>query len=357
MGGAERQFVELIKNIDKTKFDVTLYLYAENEPLFYKDIYEMEAVTIIKQTLDASFKLLKIAKAIFRVRNFLKLNDFDIIQTTLVLNGTIVRAASVGLPQYKNRIVTSLRNNFNNYPIYIKNLEKLFIKKSFTIANTKYSSEQFKKYCNFRYNHRIHYIYNGFDTSKFKKRKAKNSNSYPTIGSVGRLTKPKNHMQFLKAVKNINTHVSVYLIGDDGSEKYLINNYIQNEFRAKQIKLLSYIVEIESYYNEFDIFVLPSKNEGCPNVLFEAMLSKCLCIVSSAANTDNFIKHNQNGLVYDNTENGLTKCLNIAIAICNQKEGLRIANIGYNYAKKHFSIQNMVTKYQNFYFNILKWSR
>jgi len=47
--------------------------------------------------------------------------------------------------------------------IYRK-IEGYFIKTSFLVANTKKTAEDFKNYCNHKWNNRIFVIYNGFDS-------------------------------------------------------------------------------------------------------------------------------------------------------------------------------------------------
>ena len=84
--------------------------------------------------------------------------------------------------------------------------------------------------------------------------------------------------------------------------------------------------DIEIYYLKFDVFILPSIYEGCPNVLFEAMLSKCLCIVSIGSNSDNFIIDGVNGLVYDGSDKDLKLKLMEAISIIQKKRAY-----GYSY--------------------------
>ena len=50
-GGAEKQLVELIKNINKNIFDVHLYLYAYQKEMFYQEIFEIRDILIIKNKL------------------------------------------------------------------------------------------------------------------------------------------------------------------------------------------------------------------------------------------------------------------------------------------------------------------
>jgi len=352
MGGAERQFVELIKHIDKTKFEVTLFVYAENEPLFYKEVEKFSDIKLIRQGLHSKFKLLKIIKAVYQIRKFLIVNKFDIIQTTLVLNGAIIRTAALGLSYYKNRIVTSLRSNFDNYSNHEKLIERIFIKNSYCVANTKHSAKRFKVFCRDMYNSKIIFIYNGFNIQKFNIKKQVN-NTVKIIGNVGRMQEHKNQLQILKALKTSGEISSLYIIGDTGPQKSVLESYINKNGIENQIQLLSNIQKIENYYKIFDIFILSSLYEGCPNALFEAMISKCLCIISEKANTDNFIQHSINGLVYDNSDAGLAECIKKAHQLFGTPKGEKIITNGFKFACQIFSIEKMTDSYADFYEHIL----
>ena len=111
--------------------------------------------------------------------------------------------------------------------------------------------------------------------------------------------------------------------------------------------------KIESYYKRFNIFVLSSVYEGCPNVLFEAMLSRCLCIVSEGANTDHFIQDGVNGLVYDGSTSMLVTKLETAIELIRNGNSGTIAENGNRYARENFALSQMVRSYEIAYERIL----
>ncbi|MDY0361373.1 MAG: glycosyltransferase [Desulforegulaceae bacterium] len=352
MGGAERQFLELLKGLNKKDFDVSLYLYAENEPLFYNEIYNIEGIKIHREKVNSKFKVLKIFKATFNIRKFIKTNKFDLIQTSLVMNGALVRLAALGIPHYKNKIITSIRKNFDKYPLYEKIIESVLLINSYTITNTNYSAEKFKNFLKGYFNNKILYIYNGFNTKRFLKKKYEPRNTI-TIGSVGRMTKEKNHIQILRVLSSLEKSFEVFIIGDLGTERIKLDNYKDKNLKQYDVKIMSHIHDIENYYKKMDIFILPSLYEGCPNVLFEAMLSGCFCIISENANTDDFIVNGVNGLVYDNTDSGLKKCIEETCELYPTDEGKKIIDNGYLYAKENFSIEKMINSYDFLYKKIL----
>ena len=99
--------------------------------------------------------------------------------------------------------------------------------------------------------------------------------------------------------------------------------------------------------------MLSSINESCPNALLEAMLSRCLCVVSEGANSDHFITDGINGLVYNGTQRMLADKLLEAIAIIRNNEHHRMADKGVEYVIRNFSFDSMVMAYSDIYQNML----
>lgn len=349
-GGAERQLIELVKNIDKNLYDVSLCLYAINKGIFFKEVENISGINLIKNHLHQKNKILKILEAILFIHKYLKKNKFDIVHTSLFMNGALVRLSAPR--NYKNRIVYNVRTSFNLYTTKLLLLERLLINKSYLITNSKSAYKDFVKYFPTKYKAKIDYIYNGFDTEKFKPA-TKQISKKITIGSVGRIHHIKNHLQILRVFNGIeNTKLRLMIIGDDGGQKAIMEKFISENNLKQFIQIVPQQQNIEEYYNKFDIFILSSFLEGCPNVLFEAMLCKCFCIISKNANSDDFIVDGSNGLVYDGTDDDLKVKLEYAINMKDSDEFENIRVTGYEYAKNNFSMEKMIKSYEQYYFKI-----
>ena len=57
-GGAENQFVQLIKKINKDIFDVHVVLYAYQKEAFFSEIFLIKNITLSTNKLNSSFSLL-----------------------------------------------------------------------------------------------------------------------------------------------------------------------------------------------------------------------------------------------------------------------------------------------------------
>jgi glycosyltransferase involved in cell wall biosynthesis len=148
--------------------------------------------------------------------------------------------------------------------------------------------------------------------------------------------------------------VHFYLIGDKIQDRSVDNeSFVRDNKLHDNVTILDSQSDIESYYKKFNIFVLSSISESCPNVLFEAMLAKCLCIVSEGSNSDHFIKDEINGFVYDGSTKMLEYKLIKAIELIKTGKMKEIIDNGYQYALRNFTLEKMVQGYESIYKSIL----
>ncbi|VEA76338.1 galactosyltransferase [Salmonella enterica subsp. arizonae] len=90
---------------------------------------------------------------------------------------------------------------------------------------------------------------------------------------VGRLCEQKNPLLVLEAIKKLNNDFSIDFIGD-GPLKEEVQNKIIEYGIAERVKLLGWCVSVEDILYKYDLFVLPSKWEGMPLAILEAMAAK-----------------------------------------------------------------------------------
>jgi len=348
-GGAERQTLNLIKGLDINLFEVTLVLYRRQE-VFYKEVFDYN-IKIIERKYQFRSKIFKTIDNALFLWLFLRNNEFDIIHTLLFHNGFWVRLLAPSY--YNNRIVYSVRSSLENVPSFILKFEKKFIKKSIVVTNSIKGKNEFIELVGEQFKDSVINIYNGILIPELKE---KISNEKIIIGTVGRQAKEKNQIQILRVLNKIrNIHdFSFFLIGDASlDQSKIIQEYIlQNDLRDI-VTVMDSQNNIQEYYEQFDIFILSSYSEGCPNVLFEAMASNVLVISSAGANSDGFIKNGYNGYVYDGTDHDLERKIT---EILKSKDVIGMSIIksrGRNFVVSNFSIEVMINNYEKVYFNIL----
>ena len=124
------------------------------------------------------------------------------------------------------------------------------------------------------------FVFNSKIRNKIRK-EYKLTNEF-VIGHVGRFEKPKNHKLLLEIFYEITkreNQARLLLVGDGTLKKKIIK-------KANKLGLMDKIIfagnvkNANEYYQAFDVFVMPSKNEGLPVVGIEAQASGLKCIFS-----------------------------------------------------------------------------
>lgn len=353
-GGAERQITELIKGLVKKDFDITLLLYQSNE-LFYDELFKLPIKIVRNNRVENGNRIYKWILNILFLQKKLRQENYDILHTYLFHNGLIVRLFSG--KKYKGKILYSVRNSYQDASLLYRIADKFLSSKSINVFNSRKSLNEFsiiKR--NSKSN--LHLIYNGFDIKRFNN-DGRIKNTEIVFGTVGRFTKQKNQIQILEALallkmKN-NFNFKLYLIGDSLLDKTTqIREFISNNNLSENVMILDSQKNIEEYYKKFDVFILSSIYEGCPNVLFEALLSGCLCIISKGANSDGFIVSGENGYVYDGTTDDLVKLISEVNSKFKENALQKTIVNGVQYALNNFSIESMVEKYISIYYCLIK---
>lgn len=91
---------------------------------------------------------------------------------------------------------------------------------------------------------------------------------------MGRLSGEKGQANFLRAfalVANEQPDVRAFIVGDGPDRNYLQS--LANDLRlASRVVFTGYQHDVRKYYEAADVLVVPSKSEGIPNVVLEAMV-------------------------------------------------------------------------------------
>ena len=125
------------------------------------------------------------------------------------------------------------------------------------------------------------------------------------IISVGELISRKNHQIIINSIKN--TDIEYTICGSGPLKNSLIELAKINNVN---LLLPGFISDISSYLLQYDIFVFPSKQEGLPKALMEAMACGLPCIVSNVRGNRDLIDDGKGGFVVENNENEYLEAIN-----------------------------------------------
>jgi glycosyltransferase involved in cell wall biosynthesis len=322
-GGAERQLIELLKGLDKTRFDVTLATFYSGGALRS----ETEVIPGIKVVSLAKggrwdvgpflFRLIRLARA---SRPHIIHGYLDVPNLLAVLAGGVagakivwgMRASNMDLSHYDwlSRLAFRLQCMAGRLADLI-------------IANST-AGKIHGEACGLP-SDRLVVIPNGIDTERFQpsfeaglplRRKWGSPGEGALIGLVARLDPTKDHQNFLRAASLVAAEhpTARFVCVGDGPSEY------QRELEAlgatlalsERLKWVGPRDDMRAVYNALDVAVLASSSEGFPNVVGEAMACGVPCVVTDVGDAAWVV--GESGVVVPPSEpeqlaNGITRML------------------------------------------------
>ncbi|HYM35013.1 MAG TPA: TIGR03088 family PEP-CTERM/XrtA system glycosyltransferase [Steroidobacteraceae bacterium] len=208
----------------------------------------------------------------------------------------------------------------------------------------------------------IEQIYNGVDTQKFSPEGALPSDlpwtqaARPFIfGTVGRFDPIKNHLGLIDAFAKVSQSSRLVIIGDGAMAPQLRERVDRLQLQDK-IWMPGARNDIAAFMRTFDVFVLPSLNEGISNTILEAMASGKPVIAGNVGGNVELIEPNRTGKLYDvSAPDGLEKALREYLADPSLAKVHGIA--ARERAIERFSMDAMVNGYRSLYRNVLAHER
>ncbi|WP_294665763.1 glycosyltransferase family 4 protein [uncultured Fusobacterium sp.] len=118
-------------------------------------------------------------------------------------------------------------------------------------------------------------------------------------GYVGRLSEEKGIFDLIKEIqKNINLFKSkkFYIIGSGPQEKE-IKEYVKKYDMEKNFIFLGFKAEVEYFYENMDVLMIPSHTEALPMVLLEAMAHGVIVLSMDVGSIGEVIINQKNGFL------------------------------------------------------------
>jgi glycosyltransferase involved in cell wall biosynthesis len=166
-----------------------------------------------------------------------------------------------------------------------------------------------------------HVVRNGVDIELFRPGAAAGSTgprgASAVIGFAGRLVPQKRPQDFLAMAARIAArHPEVrILIAGDGSRRPEFEAMAAALGVADRVQFLGKVGDMRAFYSSCTVLVLPSRSEGSPNIVLEAMAMKLPVIASDTTATRELLTHLRDGLLYPVGDvEALTETVELALA-------------------------------------------
>jgi len=174
------------------------------------------------------------------------------------------------------------------------------------------------------------------------------------VGSVGRLDLMKAHEVLLQAIAPLDG-VEVVILGE-GEQRTALEKLAVDLGIGDRVSLPGWINDPRLYLPGFDVMALPSRSEGFPLAIVEAMLAARPVIATRVGSVPEAVRHGETGLLVDkNDVNGLTQ----AIQQLRDDPVLRshLGQRGREVAIAHFTVESMTNSYENLWQRLIATPR
>lgn len=350
-GGAQRQMIELVNRLDKSKYEITVCNLDEEKNQLAGDLREKN-IPIFSLNQFGKLDI----KTIYLLSRYIKRNRFSIIHTYLFTADCYGRIAAK-LSQTPI-IIASLRSvdSWKNlFHIFVDKILSLFSDKIIVNAN------MIKTFLTSEENivaEKIQTIHNGIDLDKwslsFQPEKLKIKYGIKkddfVIGILARNDPVKDHETYFKAAKIVCKKIPnvKFLAIGDGMENKNMRNLTRHIGIEKNVILKDYIPNVAKIIEILDISTLTSLIEGCPNIILESMIMKKPVVATNVGGIPELVINNLTGyLVPPQKPQILANKFIHLLESPNQR--YRFGENGYNRVVQKFSMTKMVKSTEKIY--------
>ena len=356
IGGAEQQFLELVKGLDKNRFNtivVTLYPGGELEEEV-KNIPGIEYICLNRKGKYNFFTLITILR-------LLRKKHVDVIQPFLT-PATFFTLLPAIINRTPLKIVTerasSRKKLGRGYILYLRIEDLLARFANLVIPNSK-SGKDFLVTRGIKPEH-ITVIYNGINIQRLIPNPAdiirsrdtlRLSENIKVVGISASLFELKDHDTFLRAAHIISSTMPQvkYIILGEGPLRQNLEQLARELGIESKVLFAGNQTEVSPYLSVFDVACLCSKEpEGCSNSILEAMALGKPVVATNAGGNSELVDDGKTGLLVP-IQNPKALANAILALLNNPEQAKEMGRQGKEKVTREFNLERMVQDYETLY--------
>lgn len=351
-GGAQRQFVNLASNLDRARFEPFLFCLEKGGP-FEEPLADMgiPVRTLgVKRVYDfnAPARLAGLA-------DFVRAERVDLVHTWMFLPNVLgPPAAKIGGAR---AVVTSRRDT----GFWQKHRHYAMLKASGRFVDAVVANSTAVKNAALKNENlsprKVKVVPNGLEFPDKASIPGRDSDA-PVIGTVGSLKPQKNHDFFLDAAAKLKTAFpdARFVIHGEGPERERLQEKARLLGISEILDMPGETRDVFGALRDMTLFFLPSKTEGFPNVLLEAMAAGLPCVASNVGGVPEIIDDNRLGrLVSSGDVPAAVKT--ISYMLLDSALRKEIGSAASAHVRSNYSARVMAEKYESLYDELLDKGR
>jgi len=345
-GGMERLIVNLAKEMDRSKFDISVCLLEPFRDTFFER--ELKRLGVPLYSLNSKnipnplifFRLLSLLKRLrpYILHTHLKAVRYSFLPRLFagipVHIHTMHALARIDTKKTKDRFVNRLIFRYGNVNI---------------VSVSKEVARSVKAV----YGVDSEVIYNGVEVDEFPNN-LKRKSDFIHILNIASFKKEKNISLLIDAFSEAITkerRIKLFLVGD-GPQKDLVEQQIEKKGIRESVTLLGWRSDIPEIFADCDIFALSSDWEGLGIVLLEAMAAGRPIIATRVGGVPEIVEDGATGIL---VAPGDSHAFAEAILKLSRDEKLReeMGRKGREKAEREFNMKIVALKYERLYEKLL----
>jgi glycosyltransferase involved in cell wall biosynthesis len=172
----------------------------------------------------------------------------------------------------------------------------------------------------------------------------------PLVGAIGRLERQKGFDLLIRALAEIED-ASLVLVGD-GSERPMLEDLAESVGVTDRVLWRDWADDARSYLGAFDVFALPSRFEGFPLALLEALLARSAVVATDVGGVSEIVRDGENGLLVPAEDpKALAGAIRRLLAESDLRQ--RLGEQGRQYVLGRFTADHMTRAFERLYAELL----
>ena len=171
--------------------------------------------------------------------------------------------------------------------------------------------------------------------------------------AAGRLTRQKGFDLLIEAaskVKNTSKSFSI-LIAGTGKDQDQLNNQIKKNNLTDKIKLIGFQENLESILQAADFVIMPSRQEGMPNVVMEGMALGRPVLAANVNGVPELMDHMKTGYIFEPLRiNAITQAIEFAIENHKSDEIANWCSAAKRHIAQNFTVEKMIDKLEEYFY-------
>ena len=170
------------------------------------------------------------------------------------------------------------------------------------------------------------------------------------VGAIGRFERQKGFDILIRAVSQIED-VTLVLVGE-GSERQRLQELAENDGVADRVVWNGWTDDARSYLGAFDVFALPSRFEGFPLALLEALLARSAVVAADVGSVAEAVRDAETGLLVPAEDpEALARAIRRLLADCELRR--RLGEQGRQLVLERFTADHMARAFERLYGELL----